>query len=279
MYINWRFGNGSRDLAAAAAVGFSFLYSRPFFILAHTDCVYDREMKMTKILVVQSRSSPDWVEREQKNFLRAIGDNAETEFLSALDERLAWSTPLEFLQGRDGVIFGGSSDFDFHGGRDKKDPARLMSLIILSRARNIVTHAIGEHLPVLGVCFGHQLIAQMYGGDVQNDLQQGKSGSHEVHLTEEGKADVLFKHLPASFIAQYWHKDSVTILPDGATLLATGPTCRFSALRYGDNVYTTQFHPEVERVAIDDNSKPSPEASKLILLWIKHIVGANSRVS
>jgi GMP synthase (glutamine-hydrolysing) len=226
---------------------------------------------MRKILIVQSRSSPDWVEREKKNFLRAMGDSAEVEFLSALDERLAWSSPDEFLQGRDGVIFGGSSDFDFHGGREEKDPARLMSMIILSRARNIVTHAIAEHLPVLGVCFGHQLIAQMYGGDVQNDPAQGKFGSYEVHLSDEGKRDPLFSALPPSFYAQYWHKDSVTDLPEGATLLATGTTCRFSALRYGDNIYTVQFHPEVERIILDENPRPSPEASRLVRLWVEHI--------
>ena len=82
---------------------------------------------MRKILVVQSRSSPDGVEREQSNFRRAIGKSAEIEFLSALDERLAWTYPDELLKGRSGVIFGGSADFDFHGGRSEKDPARSSS--------------------------------------------------------------------------------------------------------------------------------------------------------
>jgi len=229
---------------------------------------------MRKILVVQSRSSPEWVEREQTNFRRAVGKSAEVEFLSALDERLAWTYPDEFLKSRSGVIFGGSSDFDFHGGRSEKDPARLMATIILSRTKLIITYALAENVPILGVCFGHQLIAQMRGGDVQFDPTQEKSGSHEVHLTNEGKADALFGHLPGSFIAQYWHKDSVTNLPEGATVLATGPSCRFSALRYGDNIYTTQFHPEVERVAPDKNPRPSPEASELVLQWIRHIVSA-----
>src|SRR6185295_17902789 len=133
-----------------------------------------------KILVVQSRTDENWVVRERENFTRVIGTAADIEFLSALDERLAWSSPDEFLKDANGVIFGGSSDFDFHGGRHEKDPARLMSLIILSRSRNIVRHAIADGTPILGVCFGHQIIAQMYGGDVQNDPTQGKSGSHEV---------------------------------------------------------------------------------------------------
>ena len=109
---------------------------------------------------------------------------------------------------------------------------------------------------------------------MQCDETQSKSGSHEVHLTEEGSSDKLFKTLPKSFVAQYWHKDSVTNLPEGAMILATRPSCRFSALRYGDNVYTTQFHPEVERITSDENPKPSPEASRLIPLWIERIVAS-----
>lgn len=214
------------------------------------------------------------MEREQKNFLRVIGKAAEAEFLSALDERLAWTYPDEFLKGCDGVIFGGSSEFDFHGGRSEKDPARIMSMIILSRTRLIISYALAQKIPVLGVCFGHQIIGQMHGGDVQNDTVQKKVGSYEVSLTPEGKADPLFGELPEKFIAQYWHKDSVTVPPDGATLLAVGANCQFSALRYGEKVYTVQFHPEVEQIIGDENPKPSPEASKIVPLWIAKIVSA-----
>ena len=227
-----------------------------------------------RILIVQSRSSSDWVERERANYRRAIGGSAEVEFLSALDERLAWTTPDEFLRNCDGVVFGGSSDFDFDGGRSEKDPARLMSMIILSRARNIVQHARAKHVPILGVCFGHQLIAQMHGGGVRCDTTQGKCGSHEVRLTEEAVRDPLFGNFPVSFTAQYWHKDAVTNLPDSAVLLATGTSCRFSALRYGKNTYTVQFHPESKRILVDEHPKPSPDAYRLLPLWIKYIVAA-----
>src|SRR3989344_6821618 len=109
---------------------------------------------MKKVLVVQSRSSPDGVEREQNKFRRAIGKSAEIEFLSALDERLAWTYPDEFLKDRSGVVFGGSADFDFHGGRSEKDPARLIAMIILPRPKLIITYALAEKVPILGICFG-----------------------------------------------------------------------------------------------------------------------------
>ena len=231
---------------------------------------------MRKILVVQSRTSHKRVQREQANFRRAAEGLADLAFLSALDERLAWTTPEEFLAGFDGVIFGGSSDFDFHGGRPTDDPIRLISLMILSRSKNLISYALDKKVPLLAVCYGHQLIANMYGGRVHHDKEQSKFGSYEVHLTDESKRDALFEHLPDSFIAQYAHNDSITELPEGATLLASSPVCRFSALRYGERAYTVQFHPEVVR--FDDlqvEVKPSPEAAKIIPLWIEQCVGSS----
>lgn len=226
---------------------------------------------LPKILVVQSRITEERTENERSNYRRSIGTNAEISFLSSLDEKLAWNTPAELLKGYDGVIFGGSSDFDFHGGRQENDPARLVSMIILSRAKNIVAYALSHSLPTLGVCFGHQIIAQMHGGQVTNDLDQSKSGAHLVRLTGAGKRDPLLRALPAEFYAQYTHKDSVTKLPEGATILATGSSCKFSALRYGPMVYTFQFHPEVERFIATD-TRETRESSKLVQLWIERIV-------
>ncbi len=229
---------------------------------------------MKKVLVVQSRTTPERIEREQENFIRSIGTLADVTFLSALDERLAWTTPEEFLEGFDGVIFGGSSDFDFHGGRVENDPIRLISLLILSRTKDLVSYALTEKIPLLGVCYGHQLIANIYGGEVNQDKEQSKFGSFEVSLTEEGKRDRLFEGVPETFMAQYAHNDSVTKLPKGATLLASSPTCKFSALRYGDTAYTLQFHPEVERFGFSKGERESPQASRLIPLWVERILAA-----
>lgn len=226
---------------------------------------------MQKILLVQSRIAEEGIERERNNFKRAIGNSTELGFLSAVDEHLAWTTPEKLLEGYDGVIFGGSSDFDFHGGRPDSDPVRLMSMMILSRARNIVSYAMTRDIPTLGVCFGHQIIGQMHGGMVTNDREQSKMGAYEVVVTEEGKKDPLFSALPERFFAQYAHKDSVTNAPEGATLLATGPACRFSALRYGRRVYTVQFHPEVLKMPRGPEHETS-EASRLVALWIKRAV-------
>ncbi|KKW47942.1 MAG: hypothetical protein UY98_C0002G0037 [Candidatus Kaiserbacteria bacterium GW2011_GWA2_58_9] len=244
---------------------------------------------MKKVLVVQSRLQTEQLERERNNYCRCVGKNAEGTFLSALDERLAWTYPDEFLKGQDGVIFGGTSDFDFHGGRTERDPARIMASIILSRSKLIVTYALAENIPILGVCFGHQLIGEMRGGNVTNDESQKKSGTYEVHLTEEGKKDRLLEGVQHSFMAQYGHKDSLTSLPEGAVLLASSQSCKFSMLRYNDKVYTVQFHPELRAedavralqanpeylqpgTRVESLVRESPETERLIPLWIERVV-------
>ena len=80
-----------------------------------------------------------------------------------------------------------------------------------------------------------------------SDADQKKTGSFEVMVTEIGAQDSLFASTGASFVAQYAHRDSVTSQPRGSALLASGVACRCSALRYGEHVYTTQFHPELTR--------------------------------
>lgn len=243
---------------------------------------------MKKILLVQSRQTPETIQRERDNFRRAVGGRVELEFLSALDERLAWTMPDEVLYGYDGAIFGGSSDFDLHGGRSEKDPARIMAAIILSRTRLFVTYAFAQNMPVLGICFGHQLIAQMHGGEVESDPMQKKVGSYEVCLTPDGERDPLLQGFPKTFVAQYWHKDSVTKLPSGAVLLATGHACRFSALRYGERAHTFQFHPEADNSRFFKGDLPdgmelkavaekTPESSALIGAWIERTVAAGPK--
>src|SRR3989344_6014993 len=232
------------------------------------------DIRVKKILAIQSRTQPERIRRERENFRRAIGESAEVQFLSVLDEKLAWASPGEFLKGFDSVILGGSSDFDFNGGRDKKDPARLVSFIILTCVKNIVSHALKKDFPLLGVCFGHQIIAQMHAGEVDNDKLQGKFGAYEVALTEEGARDPFFSALPRTFFAQYAHKDSATKLPEGSVLLGKTANCRFAVLRYGARAYTTQFHPEVERMGVGPYYESS-EASSILPLWIKRVVAGS----
>lgn len=243
---------------------------------------------MKKILLIQSRLSPHSIAAERAAYERSAGD-AQLVCLSSLDESVGWDDPAALLAGTHGVIIGGSADVDLHGGREEDDESRRVAREILVRLTPLITRALAVKTPILGICFGHQLIAETYGGAIVSDAAQRKAGSHRVRLTEHATEDPIFADFPHEFTAQYGHADSVTMLPDGATVLASSPTCRFSVLRYGTHAYTTQFHPELTRddmlhrlakgsrylpegVEAESIIKESPEASQVIRKFIEKIV-------
>jgi GMP synthase-like glutamine amidotransferase len=90
-------------------------------------------------------------------------------------------------------------------------------------------------VPMVGICFGHQIIAQALGGRVEK-----YSGGWSV-----GPTDYDFAGHPLRLNA--WHQDQVTRRPPGATLCASSPFCENAALLYGDRIFTVQAHPEFHR--------------------------------
>lgn len=105
--------------------------------------------------------------------------------------------------------------------------------------------------PVLGVCFGHQLLGRAAGGDVQENPRGREIGTVSVQLTEAGRKDPLFSWAEASQIdVQATHVDAVLPLPPRATLLGSNENCASQAMRLSEAVATVQFHPELTPQAL-----------------------------
>jgi GMP synthase-like glutamine amidotransferase len=98
--------------------------------------------------------------------------------------------------------------------------------------------------PYLGVCLGHQLLADAMGGRVRR-METPEIGVIEVERTPAGAADPLFGRLPAQLPGLQWHEAEVVEVPVGATVLAENAFSPVQALRVGPRALGVQFHVEV----------------------------------
>jgi GMP synthase (glutamine-hydrolysing) len=112
------------------------------------------------------------------------------------------------------------------------------------RTANWLKQAIQKGIPILGVCYGHQLLAHALGGLVGPNPQGRQIGTVNAELINSGPDDPLLGHLPKTFAAQTSHLEVVLELPPGTKRLATSPLDRNFAIRYAEKAWGVQFHPE-----------------------------------
>ena len=99
---------------------------------------------------------------------------------------------------------------------------------------------------MLGICYGHQLLAHALGGRVAPNPRGREIGSVEVETLPAAREDPLLCGLPERFIAQATHVESVVELPVPATLLARSRGDPHQAFRVGALAWGVQFHPEFD---------------------------------
>ncbi|MEC5205199.1 GMP synthase (glutamine-hydrolyzing) [Vogesella perlucida] len=103
-------------------------------------------------------------------------------------------------------------------------------------------------LPLLGICYGHQLLAHALGGEVGYHPQGPEVGSVHIRRHEHAAADPLLGELPPRFAANAFHWQTVLKLPPGAIPLASNDWEPHHAFRLG-NSWGLQFHPEFDAEA------------------------------
>lgn len=200
--------------------------------------------------------------------------------INILDSKSIIPKP-EDLNNFQAVITGASGQFNV---TDWPDNIRVR----IEKLYPFFDEIIKRDFPMLAICFGHQLFAALYGGEVRSDKKQSETGTLPVILNNEGQKSIIFQNCPRTFHAVLGHKDSVTKLPKGALSLASSEKCKFQSYKLKNNIYSTQFHPELDRDGltwriclypeytkgktvseIKKSYKPIPHASKVIENFVK----------
>lgn len=112
--------------------------------------------------------------------------------------------------------------------------------------------------PMVGICFGHQIIAQALGGKVVKHPGGWRLGPQDYQIT--GATSPVSLHA--------WHQDQVTHLPDGAEIIAEGPDCKIAGFAISGHVWTLQPHPEfddgvIERLIATRRGAPGYETAPI----------------
>jgi GMP synthase-like glutamine amidotransferase len=105
--------------------------------------------------------------------------------------------------------------------------------------------------PFLGICLGHQLLADALGGSC-GPQRPPEIGICDVELTDAGSEDPIFAGMPRHQKCLQWHSVQVDELPEGGAVLASSPLCRVQAMRVGPTAWSLQYHVEVEPDTVDN---------------------------
>ncbi len=175
-----------------------------------------------KIGILQTGHAPDAMRPDTGDyadlFTRLLGDHAfDFETYDVVDMQFPGD-----VHDADGWLLTGSR----HGAYE--DHAFIAPL------ETFIRDAYAAAVPMVGICFGHQIIAQALGGKVEK-FGGGWAVGRQIY-DWQGEAIAL----------NAWHQDQVTVRPDGADIVATNDFCENAALIYGDRIFTVQAHPEFD---------------------------------
>src|SRR5690606_4580812 len=113
----------------------------------------------------------------------------------------------------------------------------------------LLDDVVARDAPFLGACYGIGTLGVHQGGVVDGTYAE-PVGASTVELTAAGRADAVFGALPDVFESFVGHKEALTVPPPGAGVLATSGPCPVQAFRLKDNLYATQFHPELDLAGV-----------------------------
>ena len=128
------------------------------------------------------------------------------------------------------------------------DPSEHKSAIqhrVERELAGLLDRIVDQDFPFLGACYGVGTLGRHQGAVIDRTFGE-PLGAVEIELTDAGLADPLLRGMPARFTAFTGHKEACSSLPAHAVLLASSQTCPVHMFRIKENLYATQFHPELD---------------------------------
>jgi GMP synthase (glutamine-hydrolysing) len=109
----------------------------------------------------------------------------------------------------------------------------------------LLDRVVARDFPFFGACYGIGTLGVHQGGVVDRSYGEPVSAVC-IQVTRDGRADPVFAGMGEEFDAFVGHKEACSVLPPSAVLLATSAACPVQMFRIKQNVYATQFHPELD---------------------------------
>ena len=191
--------------------------------------------KDLRIVIIEARLDQAMIDHEHHCIVRA-GKLAPEQVVPV--SILPDGPDVSILDQYHAVILGGTGDYSVVEDHLKfYEPLLSFTRLCLERG-----------IPTLGLCYGHQIMAQALGGVVKTVHELEETGTYEMVLTPEGRRDPLLADLPDRFPAQQGHHDAVQSMPAEFLRLAYSERCQWQGMKHRDKpFYGFQFHPELTR--------------------------------
>ena len=200
---------------------------------------------MKPFLILQLRPEKEAADDEFRAFLDKGGLKAEEVHRIRLD---CEDIPQDLdLSSYSGVIVGGGPGC-VSDPPEKKTPVEAR---IEAEVLGLMPQICAQDVPFLGCCYGIGVLGEYLGKVVSKENYSEEVGTSDCELTEAGQADALLAGVPERFSAFVGHKEAMQRLPQGCAHLVSSPTCPYQMVRYGQNVYATQFHPEADAAGFE----------------------------
>lgn len=184
-----------------------------------------------KIVILIAGDPADNVQKTHGDYSRIIVGAVGDAWDGAYEVVDARGDALPALAPNDAVIISGSAANSHH-----REPWML-------RSEAWLADAVHRGTAVLGLCFGHQLLAQALGGEVAPNPRGREVGTVDVDRLDD---DPVFEGVGTTFAANTCHLDTVVRLPAGATVLARSRGDDHQCIRFTPRCYGVQFHPEFD---------------------------------